>query len=72
MNYEQIAREILDEAAATDADEDSRYGERRGDEMPEGLRGQGRTRPGARKEAMWNQRPVGKEEVRAPACAACA
>src|SRR4051794_14950367 len=38
MNYEQVAREILDEAAATDAAEDERYGERRGDEMPEGLR----------------------------------
>src|SRR3954451_15999538 len=38
MNYEQIAREILDDAAATDAAEDELYGERRGDEMPEGLR----------------------------------
>src|SRR5204863_9455594 len=38
MSYEEIAREILDEAAATDAAEDERYGERRGDELPEGLR----------------------------------
>lgn len=32
--YEQIAREILDEAAAVDAAEDELYGERRGDELP--------------------------------------
>jgi transposase len=38
MSYDEIAREILDEAAATDDAEDERYGERRGDEMPEGLR----------------------------------
>lgn len=38
MTYEEIAREILAEAAATDAAEDERYGERRGDELPEGLR----------------------------------
>src|SRR3954447_6334692 len=38
MTYEEIAREILDDAAATDAAEDELYGERRGDEMPEGLR----------------------------------
>jgi transposase len=38
MDYEQIAREILDEAAATDAAEDELYGERRGDELPEHLR----------------------------------
>ena len=36
--YDEIAREILDDAAATDAAEDELYGERRGDEMPEGLR----------------------------------
>jgi transposase len=38
MAYDEIAREILDEAAATDAAEDERYGERRGDELPEHLR----------------------------------
>jgi transposase len=32
--YEQLAREILDEAAAVDAREDERFGERRGDELP--------------------------------------
>ena len=34
MTYEQIAKAILEEAAATDAAEDALYGERRGDELP--------------------------------------
>jgi transposase len=33
-SYEQLAREILEEAAAVDAAEDERYGEARGDELP--------------------------------------
>jgi len=33
-SYEQIAREILEEAAAVDAAEDAEFGERRGDELP--------------------------------------
>jgi transposase len=37
-SYEQIAREILAEAAATDRREDELYGEARGDELPERLR----------------------------------
>jgi transposase len=32
--YEQIAREILEQAAAIDAQEDERFGDRRGDELP--------------------------------------
>jgi transposase len=36
--YEQIAREILAEAAETDRREDELYGEARGDELPERLR----------------------------------
>ncbi len=32
--YEQIAAEILEEAAAVDAEEDERFGDRRGDELP--------------------------------------
>ena len=35
--YEQIAREILAEAKATDAAEDEQFGERRGDELPDEL-----------------------------------
>jgi hypothetical protein len=33
-DYEQIAREILAEANAVDADEDERFGDARGDELP--------------------------------------
>ena len=40
-SYEQIAAEILEEAARTDAAEDELYGEARGDELPEGLRTSG-------------------------------
>src|ERR1019366_2135544 len=36
--FEQIAREILAEAKATDEAEDQLYGEARGDELPEQLR----------------------------------
>jgi transposase len=34
LGYEQIAREILAEAEETDREEDERYGEQRGDELP--------------------------------------
>jgi len=40
-SYEQIAREIVEEAARVDADEDERFGDARGDELPEGLRTSG-------------------------------
>jgi transposase len=44
-NYEQIAREILEDAAAVDAEEDERFGDARGDELPSELAtGQGRQR----------------------------
>ncbi|MGZ6649739.1 MAG: transposase [Solirubrobacteraceae bacterium] len=36
-DYERIAREILAEADAVDREEDERFGERRGDELPEQL-----------------------------------
>jgi hypothetical protein len=36
-DFDQIAREILNEAAAVDAAEDELYGEKRGDELPEHL-----------------------------------
>jgi hypothetical protein len=38
LDYEQLAREILKEAARIDAAEDELYGEQRGDELPEHLR----------------------------------
>lgn len=37
LDYEQLAREILKEAAALDAAEDELYGDARGDELPEQL-----------------------------------
>ena len=36
-DYEQLAREIIEEAKAIDAAEDELYGDRRGDELPEEL-----------------------------------
>jgi transposase len=36
-DYEQIASEILEEAASVDAEEDERFGDRRGDELPREL-----------------------------------
>src|SRR3954464_3335214 len=38
LDYEQLAREILKEAARIDAAEDELYGDQRGDELPEQLR----------------------------------
>jgi transposase len=44
-SYEDIAREILDDAAAVDAEEDEHFGDARGDELPSELAtGQGRQR----------------------------
>jgi len=40
-SYEQIAREIVEEAGRVDAAEDELLGEARGDELPEGLRTSG-------------------------------
>jgi transposase len=40
-SYEQIAQEILEDAARIDAAEDALFGEARGDELPEGLRTSG-------------------------------
>jgi transposase len=43
LDYEQIARELVEQAIATDAAEDELYGEARGDELPEQWRsGEGR------------------------------
>jgi transposase len=43
VDYEQLARKILEEAAEIDAAEDELYGDERGDELPEQLRtGKGR------------------------------
>ena len=73
-DYEQIAREILAEADAVDREEDERFGERRGDELPEQLAtGEGRARWLAEAKRRLEQRRA--EEARpipalAPAAAA--
>jgi transposase len=52
VEYEQLAREILEEAKAIDAAEDELYGDRRGDELPEELAtAQGRRGVAARGQA---------------------
>jgi transposase len=57
-SYEQIAKEILGEAAALDAAEEERYGDGRGDELPPGFRNQGdrRTRLREARRALDAQR----------------
>jgi len=60
-DHEAIAREILAEAGRVDAEEDELYGERRGDELPEGLR----TRRGRKewiREALRRQREELEED----------
>jgi transposase len=53
-SYQQIAEEILEEAARLDAAEDELFGDARGDELPEGLRTSGDRRKWIReaKQAM--------------------
>jgi len=70
-SYEQIAEEILEEAARTDAAEDELYGEARGDELPEGLRTSGDRRKWLREakqaleaERAEKARPIPRERVK--------
>src|SRR3954452_13413485 len=64
-SYEQIAQEILEEAARTDAAEDELYGEGRGDELPEGVRTSGDRRKWLReaKQALEAERAAKSEKV---------
>jgi transposase len=63
--YEQIAREILEQAARIDAAEDELYGEARGDELPEGLRTSGDRRKWLReaKQALEAERAAQAKQV---------
>ena len=54
VDYDRIAREILEEAKATDEAEDELYGEARGDEVPEEL-----TTPGGRR--AWLKRELARQ-----------
>jgi len=56
VDYDRIAREILEEAKATDAAEDELYGERRGDELPGEL-----ATPEGRRE--WLKRELARERA---------
>jgi transposase len=57
--YEQLAREILEEAGCIDAAEDELYGEARGDELPERLR----TREGRRAALREAKRKLERERA---------
>ena len=54
VDYEQLAREIVEEAKAIDAAEDELFGDARGDELPEELR----DRPGGRGLVARSQAPA--------------
>ena len=72
-SYEQIAKEILGEAAALDAAEDALYGDERGDELPPGFRNSGdrRTRLREAKQALEAQRAARAKRFLAIAASAC-
>ena len=63
--YEQIAQEILEDAARLDAAEDELFGDARGDELPEGLRTSGERRKWLReaKQAMDAQRAAQAKKI---------
>ena len=64
-SFEQIAREIVEEAGRTDAAEDERLGDARGDELPEGLRTSGDRRKVLReaKQALEAERAAQAKKV---------
>jgi transposase len=64
-SYEQIAREIVEQAAEIDAAEDELFGEARGDELPEGLRTSGDRRKRLReaKQALEGERAAAAKKV---------
>jgi hypothetical protein len=63
-SYEQIAREILEEAAEIDAAEDEHYGNARGDELPVELRVAGDRRKRLRECRRRLEQPPRKGAVR--------
>jgi transposase len=64
-SYEQIAQEILEDAARIDAAEDELFGDSRGDELPEGLRTSGDRRKVLReaKQALEAERAAQAKQV---------
>jgi transposase len=68
LSYEQIAREVLQEAAAVDAAEDELYGDRRGDELPPELADPKKRKARLRElkrelEAEWEAERQAREEM---------
>jgi transposase len=64
--YQQIAEEILDEAARLDAAEDELFGDARGDELPEGLRTSGDRRKWIREAKQAMEAKRAKEAKKVP------
>jgi hypothetical protein len=64
-SYEQIAKEIVEEAGRIDAEEDELYGDARGDELPAGLRTSGDRRRVLReaKQALDAERAAAAKKV---------
>ncbi len=64
-SYEQIAREIVEQAAEIDAAEDALFGQARGDELPEGLRTSGDRRKRLReaKQALDGERAAAAKKI---------
>lgn len=60
VDYDRIAREIIEQAIATDRAEDEQFGEKRGDELPEELQ----TAAGRR---AWLERELAREQGNDPA-----
>jgi transposase len=65
LTYEQIARELLEQAEETDRAEDERFGEQRGDELPPELRvsGDRRKRLAAARRLLDDERDADPEQV---------
>jgi Transposase DDE domain len=63
LDYQQLARKILEEAARIDAEEDELYGEARGDELPEHLRrAEGRREAFREAKRRLAEEPAGSEQ----------
>ncbi len=65
VTYEQIARELLEQAEEVDRGEDERFGDARGDELPPELRASGdrRKRLAAARRMLDDEREAEAEQV---------
>jgi len=67
LNYGQVAREIIEQAIATDEREDEEHGDARGGELPEELATDEGRRSWLARELSARQEPVGQPDQAAPA-----